>query len=254
MRRAGAGEQEGMGPLTSEPVPTASASEMSEPSSPKPPAAARRRAKLRHVVLLGDALLEAYSSIDQSPGRFEDELLPGTGSQWKISVVSAAEVERAGPSLVLPGDATDALIFIEGNHAIEQSGLLDHSSDAHGQSLERLSLAADEFERKLERLIHVAKAARLVIMVCTMYAPYYKKNPLRQRTASAALAVFNDRVTKRAAEAGAALIDLRLICNEPGDYDKPTQLSKSGLQKAANVVRFAMFELEAGARRSEVFF
>jgi hypothetical protein len=31
-------------------------------------------------------------------------------------------------------------------------------------------------------------------------------------------------------------------------------LSKSGLQKAANVVRFAMLELDAGARRSQVFF
>lgn len=228
---------------------------MSEPSSPKHSAAtARRRAKFRHVVLLGDALLEAYSSIDTSPGKFEEDLLPGTSSQWKISVVSAGEVERAGPSLALPRDATHALIFIEGNHAIEQSGLLDRPSDAHGLTLGELSLAADEFERKLERLIHVAKAARLVIMVCTMYAPYYKKNALRQRSASAALAVFNDRVTKRAAEAGAALIDLRLVCNEPGDYDKPTQLSKSGLRKAANVIRFAMFELDTGVRRSEVFF
>jgi len=227
---------------------------MSEPSSPKPSGAARRRAKFRHVLLLGDALLEAYSSIDKSPGRFENELLPGTGSQWKISVVAEAEAERVGPALALPADATHALIFIEGNHAIEQSGLLDRPADAHGQTLEQLSLAADEFERKLERLIHVAKAARLMTMVCTMYAPHYKKNPLRQRTASAALAVFNDRVTKRAAEAGAALIDLRLVCNEPRDYDTPTQLSKSGLQKAANVIRFAMFELDADARRSEVFF
>ena len=226
---------------------------MSEPSSQKTSSTARRRRKFRHVVLLGDALLDAYRSIDKSPGKFEDDLLPGTSSQWKISVISAAEVERAGASLALPSDATHALIFIEGNHAIEQSGLLDRALGAHAQTLEELSLAADEFERTLERLIHVAKAAQLVIMVCTMFVPYYKKNPPRQRTASAALAIFNDRVTKRAAAAGASLIDLRLICNEPGDYDTPAQLSKSGLQKAANVIRFAMFELEAGVRRSEIF-
>lgn len=226
---------------------------MRESSSQKPPGAlARRRGPFRHVVLLGDALLEAYSSIDKTPGKFEDALLPGTRTQWKISVISAAEVERAGVSPVLPKDATHAIIFIEGNHAIEQSGLLHSRPDAYGQSLEQLSLAADEFERTLERLIHVAKAARLVIMVCTMFQPNYK-DPVRQRTACAALAVFNDRVTKRAAEARVSLIDLRLICNEPDDYDEPARLSKSGLQKAANVIRFAMFELEAGARRSEVF-
>jgi hypothetical protein len=224
---------------------------MSRPSSHKPATASRRR-RLRHVVLLGDALLDAYSSIDKTPGEFEDALLPGTRDQWKISVVSAVEIERAGPALVLPKDATHAIIFIEGNYAIEQSGLLHSRPGAQGETLEQLSLAADEFERTLERLIHVAKSARLVIMVCTMFQPNYK-DPLRQRAACAALAVFNDRVTKRAAAARVSLIDLRLICNEPDDYDKPTQLSKGGLQKAANVIRFAMFELDDGASRSQVF-
>lgn len=222
---------------------------MSRSSSHKPTA----RVRSRHVVLLGDALLDAYSSIDKSPGEFEDALLPGTRGQWKISVVSAAEIERAGSALALPKDATHAIIFIEGNYAIEQSGLLHGQPGAQAQSLEQLSLAADEFERTLGRLIHVAQAARLVIMVCTMFQPNYK-DPVRQRTACAALAVFNDRVTKRAAAARVSVIDLRLICNEPEDYDKPTQLSKSGLQKAANVIRFAMFELDAGASRSQIYF
>jgi hypothetical protein len=204
-------------------------------------------------VLLGDVLLDAYSSIDKTPGAFEDAVLPGTRNQWKMTVVSAAEVERAGPSLALPGDATHAMIFIEGNHAIERSGLLEPRPHTYGQKLEQLWLAADEFERTLARLIHVAQAARLVIMVCTMFQPSYK-DPVRQRTACAALAVFNDRVTRHAAEARVSLIDLRLICNEPGDYDKPTLLSRSGVNKIANVIRFAMFELDAGARRSEVFF
>ena len=226
---------------------------MSEPSSQKPFATSgSRRGRLRHVVLLGDALLDAYSSIDKTPGKFEDALLPGTRDKWKISVVTAAEIERAGSVLVLPADATHAIIFIEGNHAIEESGLLHGRSGTYGQELEQLSLAADEFEHTLARLIHVAQAARLVIMVCTMFQPNHK-DPVRQRTACGALAIFNDRVTKRAAEARASLIDLRLICNEPEDYDKATQLSQSGLQKAANVIRFAMLELGAGARRSEVF-
>ena len=226
-------------------------SESSRQQQSAPPAA--RRGSFRHVVLLGDTLLEAYRTIDKTPGEFEDAILPGTRNQWKISVVSAAEVERAGSALALPEGATHAMIFIEGNHAIAQSGLLEGRPDAYGKSLEQLYLAADEFERTLERLIHVAQAARLVIMVCTMFTPNYK-DPLRQRAACAALAVFNDRVTKRAAQARVALIDLRLTCNEPDDYDQPTLLSKSGVQKVANVIRFAMFELDAGARRCEVFY
>lgn len=224
---------------------------MTEPSSQNP--SVPEPALFRHVVLLGDALLDAYGSIDKTPGKLENAVLPGARHQWKLSVVSSAEVERAGPGLALPQDATHAMIFIEGNHALEQSGLLDALPQAYGQKLEQLALAADEFERTLARLIHAAQAARLVIMVGTMFQPNYK-DPVRQRTACAALAVFNDRVTKRAAAARAALIDLRLICNEPDDYDKPTLLSRSGVQKVANVIRYAMYELDAGARRSEVFF
>jgi hypothetical protein len=220
---------------------------------PETVAAATARRRFRHVVVLGDVLLDAYHSIDKTPGKFEDALLPGTRDQWKISVISSAKIERAGPSLALPRDATHALIFIEGMRAIEESGLLEVNQAAFGQTLEHLALAADEFERTLERLIQMAQAARLVSMVCTMYAPNYK-HPARQRAASAALAVLNDRVTKRAAETRVSLIDLRLTCNEAEDYDKPTQLSQSGLQKAANVIRYAMLELDAGARRSEMFF
>ncbi|MEK7437714.1 MAG: SGNH/GDSL hydrolase family protein [Pseudomonadota bacterium] len=228
---------------------------MSEHSSQKPSATvAPGQVPFRHVVLLGDALLDAYSSIDKTPGKFESSVLPGTrDDEWKLSVVSETELEREGHARALPKDATHAMIFIEGNHAIEQSGLLDQRPDALGQTLEQLSFAADEFERTLERLIDVAQAARLVIMVCTMFQPNYK-DPVRQRIASAALALFNDRVTKRAAAAHVSLIDLRLVCNEPEDYDRPTLLSKRGVQKVANVIRFAMYELDVGARRSEVFF
>jgi len=227
---------------------------MSESPSEKPsvvPTAGQ--VPFRHVVLLGDALLDAYRTIDKTPGKFENEILPGTRDEWKLSVISTAEIAREGPAHPLPKDATHAMIFIEGNDAIERSGLLDRRPDAYGQTLEQLSLAADEFERTLERLIQVAQAARLEIMVCTMFPPSYK-DPVRQRTACAALAVFNDRVTKSAAAARASLIDLRLACNEPSDYDRPTLLSKSGVQKVANVIRFAMYELDVGARRTEVFF
>lgn len=206
----------------------------------------------RHVVLLGDVLLDAYSGIDKSPGKFEDDVLPRT-KNWKLSVVSHEEIERAGSSLALPPDATHAMIFIEGNQAIEQSGLLDGHDDPHCDVLAQLSLAADEFERKLERLIRVAQSARLGIMVCTMYPPNYR-NAARQRSACAALAVFNDRITKHAAQAKLALIDLRLTCNDSSDYAKPTLLSKRGVQKVASVIRFAMLELDIGARRSEIFY
>ena len=45
-----------------------------------------------------------------------------------------------GAALELPRGATHAMIFIEGNHVIEQSGLLDGRLDAYGQTLNSLRL------------------------------------------------------------------------------------------------------------------
>ena len=223
------------------------------PAQRPPQAPTSKPRAQRHVVILGDVLLEAYSSIDQTPGEFEDALLPGTRDQWKVSFVSAAEVARAGAAAVLPADATHAVIFIEGNHAIEQSGLLAADGLTGARTLELLSLAPDEFERTLGRLIHAAQSAKVANVVCTMYPPRYKA-ALRQRIARAALAIFNDRVIQRAAAARVALADLGLICTEDEDYDLPTRLSKSGVQKLCNVIRYVLFELEEGLRRSEIFY
>jgi len=225
-----------------------SESSSGNPSEPNQPG----REPWRHVVLLGDVLLDAYRGIDKSPGKFEDDVLPRT-SNWKLSVVSFDQIKREGLSLALNPDATHAMIFIEGNHAIEQSGLLEDTADPSTRALAHLSAAADDFEHKLDRLIQVAQAARLITMVCTIFLPDYR-DAARQRIACAALAIFNDRITRRAAQSRLALIDLRLTCNESEDYDKPTLLSKRGVQKVAGVIRYAMLELDVGARRTEVFF
>src|SRR5476649_270185 len=138
---------------------------MSETDIGKSPAAKPLR---RHVLLLGDVLLDAYAGIDKAPGKFEDAILPRSRNPWKLTVIASAELEQNGASL--PADATHAMIFIEGNHAIEESGLLDGEGEIKAM-VKRLSLAADDFEREFVRLIQVAQVARLVIMACTMYPP-----------------------------------------------------------------------------------
>jgi hypothetical protein len=208
---------------------------------------------IRHIVLLGDSLLRARADIAQEPGKLEGTILPQTRNQWRLTLVTSADVEREGGAPMLPADASHIVIFVEGNDAIEKSGLLLTQPKSYREALQRLALAADEFERNVQQLIRVALASRLPTVVCTMLPPRYR-DPGEQQAAYTALAVFNDRISRRAIEAQLSIIDLRLVCNEAEDYANPRMLSPAGMRKVANVVRYALFEISAGVRRSEVFF
>ena len=50
-------------------------------------------------------------------------------------------------------------------------------------------------------------------------------DPAFQRRASTALNAFNDVILRAAFETGTPLIDLRLVCSDPGDYANPIEPS-----------------------------
>lgn len=170
---------------------------------------------ISHLVVLGDAIADLMALRAGAPNRVENLLLPQETRPWKLTMLTVEEIERAGDLFELPAGASHALISIEGNRAIEESGLLDNKPENYHQALVLLSVAADEYERQVERLIHVAKASRLPTVVCNMYPPRYE-DPMRQRAVSTALAVFNDRLIRRVFAARLPLVDLSLVCTEEG--------------------------------------
>jgi hypothetical protein len=55
-----------------------------------------------------------------------------------------------------------------------------------------------------------------------------------------ALATFNDVILRVAFEHRLSLIELRLICDEPGDYANPIEPSESGGRKIAQAIATAV--------------
>ena len=207
---------------------------------------------IRHVVLLGDGLgdLPRLQALD--PGSLEGKFMPGRREFWKLTILPAGDVYRRAPMFALPEDASHVVISIEGNRAIEASGLLQGAPASYQESLARLSLAADQFEEVVQSLVEAALATRLPTLICTMWPPRYPE-PVRQRAASAALALFNDRIFRRAIEARMSIVDLRIVCPEAADYADHTLLSKVGLQKAAEAVSRGLYEISRRGPRTEVF-
>jgi hypothetical protein len=208
---------------------------------------------IRHVVLIGDALGTLARIRGQGAGALESKLRPGASPSWKLTILPAGDLARRSRLLEFPADATHVLISVEGNRAIETSGLLEGQPASYQEGLARLSFAADQFEDVIEGLIYAAQTTGLPTVICTMWLPRYVE-PVRQRAAAAALAIFNDRILRRAVEARISVVDLRGVATEAGDYADQTLMSKAGLQKAASVVWRALQEVSRGGGKTEMFY
>ncbi len=204
---------------------------------------------IRHLVLLGDAL----QNIDLGEGDLESALVPRPRNPWKLTVLEAAHVLRQGHIRAIPADASHVGICIDGGWAIEASGLLRGGAQSIRDALDALASAADEFESIFVRLVGAATETGLPTIVCTLVPARYVE-PFQQRVAATALAIFNDRILRRAFAARLSIVELRLVCDEDGDYASETLLSRAGVRKVANVARSALYEISREPGRTRVYF
>ena len=203
-----------------------------------------------HIVLLGDALGDMPRMQEQ--GELENKLLPDWKVKWRLTVIQADDVINRSPLAEIPPTASHVVISVEGNRAIRSSRLLEGRPGSYEDALARLSYAADQFESVIRNLIGVARRARLPTVICTMYQPRYSE-PVQQRAASAALAIFNDRIITLAVEAGISIVDYRSVCSEPGDFGEKGLLSRAGLSKVAQAIWRALHEAARRGPGTEIF-
>jgi hypothetical protein len=103
------------------------------------------------------------------------------------------------------------------------------------------------------RLIAAAVEAGVPTIVCTLVPARYTE-PSQQRVAATALAIFNDRILRRAVAAHLSIVELRLVCDEDSDYASETLLSHAGVRKVANVARSALYDVSRNPGRTRVYF
>ena len=204
---------------------------------------------IRHLVLLGDAL----QNIDMGVEPAEAVLVPRPRNPWKLTVLEAPQVLERGWARAIPLDATHIGICLDGGWAIEASGLLRGEAKSIRSALKALAVAADQFEEIFAKFIASALEAGLPTVVCTL-VPSRHQEASRQRVAATALAIFNDRILRQAFWSKLSIVELRLICDEDGDYASETLLSRAGVRKVANVGRAALYEVSREPGRTRVYF
>jgi GDSL-like Lipase/Acylhydrolase family len=189
-----------------------------------------------HVVLLGDSIFDNRAYVNGGPDVVEQlrgELSPG----WKATLLALDGDVIAGVHrqlLALPDDATHLVVSAGGNDALGFAHLLEAPARSVAQALALFADAQERFAADYELMAKALSAKGLPAAVCTIYdtpssGPAY-------RMIRTALTVFNDSITRAAFSRGISLLDLRLICNNDGDYANPIEPSARGGAKIARAI------------------
>jgi hypothetical protein len=192
-----------------------------------------------HVILLGDSIFDNAAYVRGGPDVVQQvrEVLP---FGWKATLLAQdGATTRGVPAQLarLPNDASHLVLSVGGNDALGSSHILGQSVGRVADAVSLLETAQARFTSDYLAAAGAVLARGLPTAFCTIYdTPPSEPD---QRIIRTALAVFNDVITRAAFSRGVPLIDLRLICDEDGDYANPIEPSvQGGAKMAAAIAEF----------------
>lgn len=202
---------------------------------------------MSHIILLGDSIFDNGVYVSGGPDvvRQVRDIVPEGWQATLLAVDGAVTSGVASQLKRMPADATHLVVSVGGNDALGYSFLLGESVRSVGEGVAVLGEAQSRFAGEYRQMIEGVLALGLPTAVCTIYdTPPSAPNHRIIRTA---LALFNDEISRAAFSLGLPLIDLRLICNEEGDYANPIEPSvQGGAKMAAAILAYA--RADAGNR------
>jgi lysophospholipase L1-like esterase len=189
-----------------------------------------------HIVLLGDSIFDNAAYVGGAPDvvRQLRAVLPGRWRATLLAVDGAVSDSVARQLQSLPSDASLLVVSVGGNDALGDAYLLQQSARSVGEGVTRLAEAQAQFARRYAAMVEAVVATGVPAALCTIYDANFP--PPEGTVIKAALSLFNDIITRAAFSRGLALIDLRLICSEPGDYANPIEPSEQGGAKIAAAI------------------
>ena len=120
-----------------------------------------------------------------------------------------------------------------------------------GDALEIMHIVKERFRLDYVDMLNRITERYSKPVICTIY----NNVPLLPNDALTALALFNEVILEEAFNRRLSVIDLRIVCNEAGDYSEvsPIEPSYSGGIKIAKVIKRAIDTIGFNANESVVF-
>jgi len=189
-----------------------------------------------HIVLLGDSIFDNAVYVSGAPDVVR-QLRSALPEGWRATLLAVdgavtGSVQRQ--LAAISGDASLLVVSVGGNDALGEAGLLGQSAGSVGEGMMVLAQAQSRFAERYSAMLEAVLGEGLPTALCTIYDANFPEP--EGRVVTAALSLFNDAITRAAFSSGLALIDLRLICAEPGDYANPIEPSEQGGAKIARAI------------------
>lgn len=209
---------------------------------------------MTHIVLLGDSIFDNASYVKGGPAviRQLQAKLPEGWNATLCAVDGSMVQDVHGQLSHLPKDATHLVLSAGGNNALDNANILTEKAQSAAEVLTRIAGVGERFQQQYNAVLQEVLSHGLPTAVCSIYYPRLPE-PLLQRLAVTALAIFNDVIIKEAFLAGVPLLDLRLICNEESDYANEIEPSVAGGAKITTAILKVIAEHDFLRQRTEVF-
>jgi hypothetical protein len=152
---------------------------------------------------------------------------------------------------LMPRDATHLFVSAGGNDAIGESSILSESAGTVGESLSVLHELRTRFRESYRQMLRALGQSGKPTAVCTIYDAIPDIGPA-ERTA---LALLNEVILFEAVQAGLPVVDLRLVCNQPGDFSPLSSIEPSmvGGSKIARAIAKVATEHDFSAPQSVIY-
>jgi hypothetical protein len=209
---------------------------------------------MSHVVLLGDSIFDNAAYVPGGPPVIE-QVRRGLPAGWKATLVAVdghTVTDVAGQLPRVPADATHLVLSVGGNDALGATWMLAERAGTVRDALGVVADALGKFRSAYAAMLAKVLALGKPTAVCTVYDSIPN---LLGPAEFAALSGFNDTITRAAAGIGIPLIDLRVLCIDPGDYSplSPIEPSVAGGAKIADAICRMLAEHDFARKRCAVY-